>query len=197
MTMTNIFYDTEFLEDGRTIDLISIGMVAEDGSKYYAVNSDIDKWISGENSLHRRITNHRWLMENVVPHLPLSRGGITKISDSGEKSWSLDRTSMLVKPEWVIANEVRNFLQGFDDIQLWADYCAYDHVVLCQLWGPMIDLPDGIPPWTHDLRMLMQQHGLSNKDIPPYPFYDAPPHNPLADAKELKWRHDYIKQHLT
>ena len=27
----NIDYDCEFLEDGKTIDLISIGMVAEDG----------------------------------------------------------------------------------------------------------------------------------------------------------------------
>jgi hypothetical protein len=25
------YYDTEFIEDGRTIDLISIGIVAEDG----------------------------------------------------------------------------------------------------------------------------------------------------------------------
>ena len=31
------FYDTEFLEDGETIDLISIGIVAEDGREYYAV----------------------------------------------------------------------------------------------------------------------------------------------------------------
>jgi 3' exoribonuclease, RNase T-like len=36
-----IFYDTEFIEDGRTIDLISIGMVAEDGREYYAVNRDM------------------------------------------------------------------------------------------------------------------------------------------------------------
>src|SRR4051812_11038169 len=31
------FYDTEFLEDGQTIELISIGIVAEDGREYYAV----------------------------------------------------------------------------------------------------------------------------------------------------------------
>ena len=30
------FYDTEFLEDGHTFDLISIGIVAEDGREYYA-----------------------------------------------------------------------------------------------------------------------------------------------------------------
>ena len=36
------FYDTEFLEDGETIDLISIGIVAEDGREYYAVNLNAD-----------------------------------------------------------------------------------------------------------------------------------------------------------
>ena len=30
------FYDTEFIDDGHTINLISIGIVAEDGHEYYA-----------------------------------------------------------------------------------------------------------------------------------------------------------------
>ena len=38
-----IFYDTEFLDDGKTIDLISIGMVAEDGRELYAVSSEFDQ----------------------------------------------------------------------------------------------------------------------------------------------------------
>lgn len=36
------FIDTEFFEDGRTIDLLSIGIVAEDGREYYAESSDAD-----------------------------------------------------------------------------------------------------------------------------------------------------------
>lgn len=32
------FFDTEFYEDGKTIDLVSIGIVAEDGRELYAVN---------------------------------------------------------------------------------------------------------------------------------------------------------------
>ena len=31
-----IWFDTEFIEDGRTIDLLSIGMVRDDGLEYYA-----------------------------------------------------------------------------------------------------------------------------------------------------------------
>ncbi len=51
-----IFYDCEFLEDGKTIDLISIGLIAEAGDEYYAVNSDMPI---------ERIESHGWLMKKV------------------------------------------------------------------------------------------------------------------------------------
>jgi hypothetical protein len=53
-----IWFDTEFIEDGRTIDLMSIGMVREDGAFYYA---ESDQWIPGKASA--------WVKENVIPHL--------------------------------------------------------------------------------------------------------------------------------
>lgn len=53
------FFDTEFIEDGRTIDLISIGIVCEDGRKYYAINKECD--FSKAN---------QWVKENVLIHLP-------------------------------------------------------------------------------------------------------------------------------
>jgi hypothetical protein len=57
-----IWFDTEFIEDGRTIDLISIGMVREDGEQYYSE--------AIECPLHRA---SEWVQANVLPHL---RGGI-------------------------------------------------------------------------------------------------------------------------
>lgn len=56
------FIDEEFLEDGRTIELISIGIVAEDGREYYA---EVDL----EADVLERVLNHDWLMANVWPHL--------------------------------------------------------------------------------------------------------------------------------
>jgi|SRR5215471_6980597 len=50
--------DTEFIEDGRTIDLISIGIVAEDGRTFYAENMDCDLSRASD-----------WVKENVLPHL--------------------------------------------------------------------------------------------------------------------------------
>lgn len=49
--------DTEFIEDGKTIDLISIGIVAEDGREFYA-QAECDLSKAGD-----------WVCENVVPHL--------------------------------------------------------------------------------------------------------------------------------
>lgn len=53
------WFDTEFYEDGRTIELISIGVVSEDGRTYYA-----------ETPLAQELAQKTdWLKANVWPHL--------------------------------------------------------------------------------------------------------------------------------
>ena len=52
------FLDTEFIEDGHTIDLISIGIVSEDDRELYC-ESALIPW-------HRA---DPWVIENVKPHL--------------------------------------------------------------------------------------------------------------------------------
>ena len=41
------FYDTEFIDNGRIIDLISIGVVADDGREFYAVSTEFDPESAG------------------------------------------------------------------------------------------------------------------------------------------------------
>jgi hypothetical protein len=187
-----VYYDTEFIEDGRTIDLISIGMVAEDGREYYAVNAAIGSDLSpgGNDKLHDRIRRHHWIMRNVVPHLPLREGrdnGLRLGGEFGPDFW-LSRDSVLVKPKWLIANEVRDFLAAAAPVELWAWYGAYDHVCLAQLWGPMVDLPDGVPMWTNDLRQECERLGN-----PQLPEQTESEHNALADARHLKVRAEYLE----
>jgi hypothetical protein len=153
------WYDTEFHEGGSTIDLISIGIVAEDGREYYAASRDADFY---------RINKNEWLMKNVVPQLP----------DPYERQ-------DLWKPRTQIAEEVRDFLLFDKKPKLWGWYSAYDHVVLCQLWGKMIDLPAGIPMFTHDLRSMMTTAEAMRLPKQPDGVHDA-----LADARHLRTRYN-------
>jgi hypothetical protein len=122
------FYDTEFLEDGRTIDLISIGIVAEDARELYLVSEDIES----DPQLYERIGRHKWLMEKVVPSLPLrAKDPITQPHAQYAGKFYLDARDNRVVSRRFIRNAVRDFLLADDSPELWADYAAYDHVVLC------------------------------------------------------------------
>ena len=66
----NIVFDTEFIQyrldlaDGRWVpvtELISIGMINDDGQEYYAVSSEFNLKAAQEN---------RWVRENVLDKLP-------------------------------------------------------------------------------------------------------------------------------
>lgn len=176
--MTAIDYDLEFLEDGRHIELISIGMVSDDGRAYYAVNGDLAAWSWRAWRLRRRIRNHPWLMANVIPHLPKAHGDRRLRMP---KSWLFDYTSPLVKSREQIADEVMDFIRAAGtDVQLWANYGAYDHVCLAQLWGRMIDLPEGVPMFTHDIQQERSRQGLAGDDLPKQ---ESGEHNALADAR--------------
>lgn len=168
MKVNRYFYDTEFLEDGKTIDLISIGIVADDGRQYYAVSSEFDE---------DAVSQHDWLLENVYRHLPLVDG------------FRLDRKSPEVKDRETIAKEVADFIgyhsKDRNNNELWAYFGAYDHIALCQLFGTMMDLPPQIPMCTFELRQIVSR------------WDERPPkmseHHALADAKWNKkvweWYH--------
>ncbi len=52
------YLDTEFNEDGRTIELISIGLSCDDGREYYAVSADFDADACND-----------WVKCNVLPKI--------------------------------------------------------------------------------------------------------------------------------
>jgi len=151
------FYDTEFHEDGVTIDMISIGIVCEDGRTYYAVSSDAD---------YGRIYQNSWLMANVMSSIDYVVEGDT-IRPVGD----------MVKTRQQIKEDIIAFV-GDDNPEFWAWYADYDHVVLCQLFGKMIDLPPNFPMFTRDIR----QH-WEYMNCPAMPKQESGEHNALDDAK--------------
>lgn len=188
------WYDTEFLEDGKTIELISFGIVAEDGRELYLVNQEIE-WTEARGDLHDRICRHHWLMENVVPHL----GVCTNIHQPSHPRTAPQQPGIFhvatddnrVVPRRFIRNAVFDFLTAKGGpVELWGYYSAYDHVVLAQLFGPMASMPKGIPWWTNDVQQLAAELELEGC----LPAQDASQaHNALDDARWTRKAHEYLE----
>lgn len=53
-----VWFDTEFIDRGNTVLLLSIGMVRWDGLTYYAEPKETDRSLAGE-----------WVQKNVIPHM--------------------------------------------------------------------------------------------------------------------------------
>ena len=138
-----VWFDTEFIEDGKTIELISIGAVREDGAEFYAESADCD--------LNRASD---WVKQNVFPSL---RGGSARL------------------PRLTIARHMREF--AGEKPEFWGYYAAYDWVVLCQLFGTMMDLPKGWPMFCRDIKQECNRLGN-----PSLPVQGKSEHNALADA---------------
>jgi hypothetical protein len=155
------FYDCEFIEDGRIIDLVSIGVVDESGREFYAVSTEFDDRAAVP-----------WVRRNVLDRLP----------SPGDPAWRSrprireDLYDFLVQPLRERPDE---------HIELWAWYASYDHVALAQLWGRMPALPREIPRFTKDLRQLWDERGR-----PRLPAAQARRHNALVDARHnlARWR---------
>lgn len=111
------WYDTEFDENGKTIELISIGIVSEDGRNLYLENSDADLSIVNP-----------WVKENVIPLLWSQQKNKAEYS-----LWSRSPNNfggLQTKKE--IKNTLLSFLNPllYGKPELWAYYGAYDHVAL-------------------------------------------------------------------
>ena len=138
------FYDCEFIEDGHTIELVSIGVVDEAGREFYAVSTEFDA--------SRAIG---WVRRNVLSQLP----------PPADPAWrSVER---------IRADLLAFLVEQGEPIELWAWMSAYDHVALAQLWGDMRALPRAIPRFTHELRQQWEDAGCPPLPEAPADQHDA------------------------
>lgn len=182
-----IWYDTEFIEDGLTIEPISIGMVREDGATLYRINDS--------EAVAARGCGLEWIYEEVMTKLPYTLVAnveyrtVVPLPNEAHPDFiafgSIDQ----------IAQEVEDFIASTPSPELWADYAAYDHILLAQLFGPMIELPSEIPMFTHEFRTLMRLKGVGDADLPVYTDPDGVsrrPHHALFDALELRHWFEHV-----
>ena len=175
------YLDTEFIEDGKTIELISIGLVCEDGREYYAVN--------GEANISKASD---WVIDNVLSQIPtipwhphrLAKDGL--IRDSNGVVWfrTKDRIAEDIlsfvtggNPDYT-EDQTLNQDNAVKDIEFWTYYGSYDWVVFCQLFGTMMDLPKGFPMYYMDIKQWCKQLG-----DPKLPEQGKGLHNALEDAR--------------
>lgn len=161
------FLDTEFIEDGNTIDLISIALVCEDGRELYCESLEADLSKADD-----------WVKKNVLPSL------FSQMADkSAGNAWSRDggRGGLLRRNE--IKDEILRFIGDDSNPQFFAYFADYDWVVFCWLFGRMIDLPESFPMYCMDLKQMMKERGLTYE----WKQLNCPQkdghHNALEDAR--------------
>lgn len=167
-----VFLDTEFVEDGKTIYLISVGLVREDGRTYYAQAID---WHPAKASA--------WVVENVFPHLQMCGAGTIEAALAAHRN----RGSCSSFCPWRSAGEMQRQIVQFcgERPEFWADHAAYDWVALCQIFGRMADLPKGFPMFCLDVQQLRAH--LSPP--PAWPKHPGKPHFALDDAQDCRNRY--------
>jgi hypothetical protein len=150
------YLDTEFNERGPAypIELISIGIVREDGREFYGVLSD------GWDEAHC----NGWVRANVLPHL-----------GPGKRLSRADAARAIV----LFCGEKPEFIGYFAD---------YDWVVLCQLFGTMMDLPKGWPMFCRDVKQWCCDVGN-----PKLPRQSGTAHNALDDARHIREMHRFLE----
>jgi hypothetical protein len=127
-----IWFDTEFIEDGRTIDLLSIGMVSEDGRTYYAEPAETD-----------RSRASRWVQEHVIPSLTGRVRPRSVIADeirafAGEKP---EFWAYYADYDWVALCQL--FGTMMDLPECWPKYCR-DLKQVCDMVGnPKLPAQEG------------------------------------------------------
>lgn len=168
------WFDTEFIEDGLTIELISIGIVAEDGREYYAEVAGVD---------YRRADS--WVYANVVAHLWSQHPGTRD-----HNIWVPGG----VTGGWLTRKEIARSIAVFCEPSMhgkpefWAYYADYDWVAMCQLYGRMLDLPPGWPKYCRDIKQWA--HMLGN---PQLPTQGKGEHHALADARWNRSAWQYLR----
>lgn len=175
----NLFFDCEFTGLNRSTTLISLGIVAEDGRKFYAEFADYDRSQCDD-----------WIRTNVIANLILPKnitpsfynkfvdrckreGYALKNQDNPAHRWPWGLWYVRYKEfetqvcgvTQTVVDELRAWLSQFGSVQFVSDVCHYDFVLLIDLFGTAFDLPKNVNPACHDINQDIARHyGISEAE---------------------------------
>ena len=187
-----IFFDTEFTGLHKNTELISIGLIAENGYTFYGEITNYDKSQVDD-----------WIQKNVINNLKHNGHHIIEeTKESYEISMNFEEVSLTLN-KW---------LKQFDTVEWVSDVCHYDMVLLIDLLtnhGSALDLPYGkINSACHDINQDIAEayhiseilaFDKSREEILKESKIEitGEKHNSLYDAKVIKAIYDclygYIK----
>ncbi len=176
------YIDTEFYERGfeYPIQLISLGIVSEDGREYYAESDDIN---------YDELSD--WLKSNVVPNLTGQIKSREQIIREVLEFMGWSKCTQCNLDTKKMCSTCKNARGTFDNHpEFWAYFADYDWVLFCQLFGTMIELPRGMPKYCNDLIQLATMIGVPKSAFPKQ--NEETVHNALADAKWNKRLHEFL-----
>lgn len=174
------FLDTEFIEGfhkplfGKRrhhIDLISIGIVAEDGREFYAISNEFNPKDAND-----------WVKENVIRQLPKKHFNGHNVEEA--KLWKSNAQIAKEIVEFINSEPIKTVGSGTGTVMMskesedtlrrgyltptfYGYYADYDWVLFCSLFGTMMDLPKGFPMYMIDLKQILDERvsSLNNSDF--------------------------------
>jgi hypothetical protein len=170
------YLDTEF--DEKRAQLISIGLVAQNGREFYAVNESYDQEHMSD-----------WLKEHVKPLLYN-----TDVIDASTRFGRTAMPSQFVSEQsFNIARDLVDFIGPDHDVEFWGYKCAWDIVLVHRLFGGYSEISEAghpIPLTCSDLTQLARSLGIESlkEKVPPF----EPAHHALVDARWNKHVHEQI-----
>lgn len=197
-----VYYDAEFTGLHKGTTLISIGMVSESGSRFYAEFDDYDK-----------TQVDAWLKENVIDHLVMKDAEVIVSQHGGNDSPNYNE--LMQGNTDKVRKELMKWLKNESDvagkqIRFYTDCYAYDWMLLNDLicdFGVALNTPDYInyipidlstmllvmgvdPDITREDMLAPQQHDAITRAVFPMDFalknQDGYKHNSLWDAYVAK-----------
>lgn len=211
------FLDTEFIEGfhkprfGKRrhhIDLISLSLVSEDGSELHVVSNEynykdaspsVKKYVIAP--LYRRIVHgdrrNFCNEENFHKEFGISNRDIA--------------SSIAVFTKCELTGGLQDLYRRYTstdlDIQFYGYFSDYDWVLICSLFGTMMDLPKGYPMYCIDLKQMFDEcqkdFGRGKErindliDLRKHPHYPPFPtgkdeHSDIAEARWAKRLYEFL-----
>ena len=184
--VTKIYFDTEFTGLHQKTTLISIGIISDCGKTFYAELNDYDKSQIDE-----------WLQANVIDNLIISahksdnyylmrRHESNPVGNNNFEGYSVSINCNMSE----LKSNLSNWLEQFEQVEIYGDCLAYDWVLFCQIFGHAFNIPKNVYYIPFDLCSFFKVKGI-DPDINREEFAglvagENDKHNALWDAKVIK-----------